>query len=160
MLSYRNKYRLFNYKYENNFLYILFKFHYHFFHSLISRGRKIWAFNFFIHTKYELKKNELIDPLLVFFVAMTNLTPEILLFPLKLGGLISEVAMPISIKKQIIFSTKWVIKLLKDKFNIIKISTVSKTLLDAIRNVGVSIDQKDYTHTIGKNNRFLMKYFK
>jgi ribosomal protein S7 len=53
-----------------------------------------------------LKKSEFIDPLLIFFVAITNITPEILLFPLKLGGVTSEVAMPISLKKQIIFSTK------------------------------------------------------
>ena len=56
--------------------------------------------------KYELKKTESIDPLLISFVAITNITPEVLLFPLKLGGVTSEVAMPITIRKQIIFSTK------------------------------------------------------
>lgn len=133
MLRYRNKYRLFNYKYEKSFLYIWYKYHSHFFHSLISRGRKIWAFNFFIKVKYELKKSESIDPLLIFFVAITNITPEVLLFPLKLGGVTSEVAMPITIRKQIIFSTKWVIKLLKDKYSILKVITVTNILLDSIR---------------------------
>jgi hypothetical protein len=42
------------------------------------------------------------------------ITPEVLLFPFKSGGLVNEVAMPITIRKQIIFATKWVIKLLKD----------------------------------------------
>lgn len=160
MLRYRNKYRLFNYKYEKSFLYIWYKYHSHFFHSLISRGRKIWAFNFFIKVKYELKKSESIDPLLIFFVAITNITPEVLLFPLKLGGVTSEVAMPITIRKQIIFSTKWVIKLLKDKYSILKVITVTNILLDSIRNVGLGVEKKEAIHRVAKNNRFLMKYFK
>lgn len=160
MIKYRNKYRLFNYKYESSFLYIWYKYHSHFFHSLISRGRKIWAFNFFIKVKYELKKNESIDPLLIFFVAITNITPEVLLFPLKLGGVTSEVAMPITIRKQIIFSIKWVIKLLKDKYSILSVINVTNILLDSIRNVGLAVEKKEAIHKIAKNNRFLMKYFK
>jgi ribosomal protein S7 len=53
-----------------------------------------------------LKKSEFVDPLLVFFIAITNITPEVLLFPLKQGGIVNEVAMPITIRKQIIFATK------------------------------------------------------
>lgn len=41
--------------------------------------------------------------------------------------------MPITIRKQIIFSTKWVIKLLKDKYSILKVITVTNILLDSIR---------------------------
>jgi ribosomal protein S7 len=44
--------------------------------------------------------------LIIFFVSIINISPEVLLFPLKLGGLVSEVPMPISLKKQIIFATK------------------------------------------------------
>jgi len=71
--------------------------------------------------KYDLKFNEKLDPLLIFFLAMTNITPELLLFPLKKAGIISQVAMPITIRKQIIFATKWVIKSLKDKYRTLKI---------------------------------------
>lgn len=46
------------------------------------------------------------------------ITPEVLLFPYKSGGLVNEVAMPITIRKQIIFATKWVIKLLKDNLEL------------------------------------------
>ena len=93
-------------------------------------------------------------------MAITNITPEVLLFPLKLGGVTSEVAMPITIRKQIIFATKWVIKLLKDKYSILKISNVTNILLESIRNSGLAVDRKEAQHNIAKNNRFLMKYFK
>jgi len=101
MLKYRKINRLFNYNYEYCSLYFLYKYHYHFFQSLINCGKKLWAFNFFLDIKYGLKKIENIDPLIIFFVAIINISPEILLFPLKLGGLVSEVPMPISVKNKL-----------------------------------------------------------
>lgn len=160
MVKLREKRRQFNYKYEYDSLYLLYKYHTHFFHSLINRGNKIWAFNFFIKIKYVLKKSEGIDPLLIFFLAISNITPEVLLFPFKSGGLINEVAMPITIKKQIIFATKWVIKLLKDKYRILSVKNITTLLLDAIRNVGIAVDKKEKIHSEATRNRFLIKYFK
>ena len=156
---YRKK-RLFNYNYQNNFLYIWYKYHFHFFRSLITCGNKLRAFNFFIKLKFNLKQHEKIDPLLIFFLAMSNITPEVLLFPLKMAGIINEVAMPITIRKQIIFATKWVIKLLKDKYRIYKLSTITQLLLSAIRNKGLSIKKKEQVYSEAIRNRYLTKYFK
>jgi hypothetical protein len=50
--------------------------------------------------------------------------------------------MPISVKKQIIFATKWVIKLLKDKYRILNIDIVINILIDSLKNEGLSIDKK------------------
>ena len=160
MVKFIVKKRLFNYKYEYNSLYILYKYHTHFFHSLINRGNKIWAFNFFINIKFTLKQNEQIDPLLIFFLAISNITPEVLLFPFKSSGLVNEVAMPITIRKQIIFATKWVIKLLKDKYRILSVSNVSSLLLDAIKNQGIAVNKKEKIHLEAIRNRFLIKYFR
>ncbi len=156
----RNKKRLFDYKYENRSLYLLYKYHNHFFHSLINRGNKLWAFNFFIKVKFNLKKTEQIDPLVIFFLAITNITPEVLLFPFKSGGLVNQVAMPITNRKQIIFATKWVIKLLKDKYRILSISNISSILLDAIKNNGIGVNKKEKIQAEATRNRFLIKYFK
>jgi len=160
MVKSRDKKRLFNLKYEYNSLYILYKYHSHFFHSLINRGNKLWAFNFFIKVKYILKSSEKTDPLLIFYLAITNITPEVLLFPFKSGGQVNEVAMPITIRKQIIFATKWVIKLIKDKYRIISIEYISTILIDAIRNQGLAVDKKESIHKEATRNRFLIKYFK
>jgi hypothetical protein len=40
---------------------------------------------------------------------MLKITPDVLLFPRKLSGVVEQVALPIGIKKQITFSTKWII---------------------------------------------------
>lgn len=160
MLKIRNKNRLFNLKNEHNSLYILYKYHYHFFHSLINRGNKLWAFNFFVQLKFELKSIEKLDPLLVFFLAINNISPQVLLFPYKSGGIVNDVAMPISIRKQIIFATKWVIKLLKDNYRVLSINNVSSLLIDALYNQGVAITKKDTIHLEATRNRFLIKYFK
>lgn len=42
--------------------YVWYRNHRLFFHSLIFRGRKLWAFNFFVQLKYELKVRENVDP--------------------------------------------------------------------------------------------------
>jgi len=109
-----------------SFFYIWHRYHFLFFQSLINCGKKLWAFNFIIKLKKELKKQEQIDPLLSLFLALINITPEVLLFPYKTGGEIYSVGMPITIKKQIIFAIKWVIKLLKDKYRIINLENMSK----------------------------------
>lgn len=41
MLKYRDNKRLFNSNYRQDSLYFLYKYHHHFFHSLINRGNKL-----------------------------------------------------------------------------------------------------------------------
>jgi ribosomal protein S7 len=160
MIRYRDKLRSFIHKFENNFSYLCFKYHFQFFQSLIFRGRKLWAFKFFTIVKNSLKRFENIDPFLIFIVSITNIVPEVLLFPIKFAGLISQVGLPISTKKQIIFSTKWIIKLLKDKFTIVTIKNVSDLLIYSLYNVGIAVQKKKQIHAIAKDNRYLIKFFK
>ena len=68
--------------------------------------------------------------------------------------------MPITMRKQIIFATKWVIKLLKDKYRIISITTISDLLSDAIYIEGPAIDQRKKVEAEATRNRYLTKYFK
>jgi hypothetical protein len=49
---------------------------------------------------------EEIDPFLIFFAAMLKITPDVLLFPFRRGVDIFMVGLPISIRKQITYSTK------------------------------------------------------
>lgn len=54
-----------NIKYNSKFdycSYMAYRYHHLFFHSLIFKGYKLWAFNFFISLKFELKKREMVDP--------------------------------------------------------------------------------------------------
>jgi len=101
------------------------------------------------------------DPLFIFFIAITNIAPEVLLFPLKKAGIISQVPMPISNnKKQIIFSVKWIIKLLRDKYSILTLKHTTDLLLDSLKNVGLAVKKKKAIHLLAKNNRYLLKFIK
>jgi ribosomal protein S7 len=68
--------------------------------------------------------------------------------------------MPISVKKQIIFATKWVIKLLKDKYRILNINIVISILINSLRNEGLSIEKKKKIHKEAIRNRYLIRFLK
>jgi ribosomal protein S7 len=152
-----------NEKYSNRYdyySYVWFRYHKLFFGSLIVRGRKLWAFNFFIKLHLELKKREQIEPYWVFLVGIMKITPELMLFPLKLGGVVQGVPLPITERKQYTFAVKWIIKLLKDKLGKFSLKTVSDVIIDAIYNKGLSIERKLSIYEIGSKNRHLIKFFK
>jgi len=90
----------------NFFNYLFFKYHRIFFGSLIFNGKKLWAFNLFLKLKYNLKIKEGVEPNLLFFFSMINISPTVLLFPLKIGGKVEGVPLPISLNKKLIFATK------------------------------------------------------
>jgi len=80
----------------NFFVYFFFRYHRIFFGSLIFKGRKLWAFNFFNNLKYQLKLRERLEPNLVFFFSLVKITPNVLLFPFKIGGKVEGVPLAIS----------------------------------------------------------------
>lgn len=134
-----------NIKYKSQFdyfSYMSFRYHHLFFHSLIFKGNKLWAFNFFILIKYELKKREMVDPFWVFLVSIMKITPEFILLPLKLGGTTQFVPLPISEKKQYTFAIKFVIKLIRDRFRKLSVSSICDALVLSIYNKGISIEKK------------------
>lgn len=157
MIHYKKLKRKLYYNMQN---FYFFKYHSCFLGSLIFRGKKIWAFNFFNRLKYQLKLKENIEPNVVFFLAMLKITPNVLLFPLKIGGKLEKVPMPISWKKKVIFATKWVIKLLKEKSKKITLDNVTDILISAIYNKGIGFQKKQSYNQIGFNNRYLIKRFK
>lgn len=89
-----------------------------------------------------------------------KITPEVLLFPIKRGGGIQLVPLPITERKQYTFGVKWVIKLLRDKNRIVTISSLSDALIMAVYNKGVSIEKRDSVNTIANMNRHMARFFK
>lgn len=140
--------------------YIFFRYHRLFFGSLIQRGRKLWAFKFFINLKYQLKRNLLIDPNLLFYAAMLKITPYILLTRKKIGSTIYGVPVYIGFNKQLIFAVKWVVKLLRDKYRRLIVNEVSNSLLGALFNKGLSFEQKKSVYKVAEENRHLLRYLK
>jgi len=130
-----------------------------FFQSLIFKGRKLWAFQFFLNLKYELKKRELIEPFWLFLIGFMKLMPDILLFPRKLGGRIQGIPLPISERKQYTFTIKWLIKLIHDKQRV-TITSLADSLISAIYEQGLAFEQKLAVYKISTDNRHLLKFLK
>jgi len=92
---------------------------------------------------------------------MMMVTPNIYLLPLKLGGRSVGVPLPISEKKKISLGVKFIIKLLKEKFNTLSIKLLVDTLVNSIYAKGHAIERKLNVYKIGSQNRhLLMKLYK
>ena len=149
-----------NFPWYNFYNQLWFNYHHLFFCSLIFRGRKIFAFNLLLRIKEGLKAKEKYDPFLVFLVAFMKITPAVILLTLPQGGMLHSVPFPITPKKQVTFAVKWAIKLLKDSFRIVKLSTLVDNLVSALYNKGISWRKKKEIHMVSLKSRHLIKYIK
>lgn len=68
--------------------------------------------------------------------------------------------MPISEKKQYTFAIKWIVKLLKDKYRVIKMPILVELLIGAVYGKGLAIEKKDSVHAIADLNRHLVRFFR
>lgn len=144
----------------DSYSHLWFNYHRLFFGYLISKGKKIKAFNKFVELKSRLKTLEEIDPYLVFLVAMIRITPVIYLRPLRLGSFTQGLPLPITENKRATFAVKWIIKLAKRKNRKISIKDLANLMVLSIYNKGPVIELKKNTYTSGRMNRHLIKYFK
>jgi len=154
-------YKLINKRSYNSFLpYIYYKYYRVFFQSMIWRGRKLWAYNFMLNLKYELKLKENFEFHISFLFSLLNITPHIILSYLKIGGAKQGVPLAISWKKKITYAIKWMRIALKNKHKKIKLKFLLEELIMSIYNKGLTFNQKKRTYIEGFSNRFLLKRFK
>jgi len=110
--------------------------------------------------KYSLKIKEQFDPYWIFILSLICITPDLLLFPLKLGGKVRNVPLGITERKQYTFAVKWVIKLLRDKFKRFTILNITDILVSAIYGKGLAIEKKKSVYMEGSLNRHLIRFFR
>jgi len=84
----------------DHFLQLWFNYHFLFFKSLISRGLKLRAFNFFIKVKHGIKLQEKFDPAFLFLIAMLKITPLLILKSVKIGGAMYNIPFPLNYWKK------------------------------------------------------------
>ena len=138
----------------------LFRYQKLLFGRLITKGKKIKAFNKFLDLKFFLKIKEHTDPNLIFLISMIKATPAIFLLPVRLGSFTQGVPMPISEKKQITFAVKWVVKAAQNSKKAISISLLANVLVDVIYDKGVIFEKKMITYDTGLKNRHLLKFYR
>jgi len=154
-----NKYHKFINRYEY-YPYLFFRYHNLFFHSLIFRGRKMWAFKCLNNLKYELKIRKKCDPYWILLISWLHISSDIYLFPKKYGSQVQYLPLWIYEHKRYTFFYKWTIKLLKDKYRIVKLNHLIDILLLSLTNQGESYNKKVSTYTIGIANRHLLTFIR
>lgn len=141
----------------DHFLQLWFNYHFLFFKSLIFRGLKLKAFNFFINIKKGLKISEQFDPSFLFLISMLKITPLLILKPVKIGGATYAVPFPINYWKKISYGCRWVIKLLKDNQRVFSVNSIVDSLVSSFYNEGFSINKKKDVYHTAELNRHLIK---
>jgi len=140
--------------------YLAFRYHYLFFKSLIFRGNKLRAFSIYCNIKLRIKLREKTNPFWVILIALLKITPDCLVYPLKLGGQIQKVPLPISPRKQYTFAVKWVIKVMKEKHGSFTVRNLTDTLISALYGKGPAMEKKKSVYESTILNRHLIKFFK
>jgi ribosomal protein S7 len=90
----------------NYYSHMWYLYHNKFFGALIKKGKKNTAFKFFLKIKKALKQKEFFDPYYLFLVAMFQITPSLLIVPVKVGAASKGVAFPLYEKRKITFAVK------------------------------------------------------
>jgi len=91
---------------------------------------------------------------------MIRVTPSMVLLPLRLGGTTKSIPLPITMKKQFTFATKFVIKLIRNRNRAIKVKSIADALISAIYGRGPSIERKQAMQETASANRHLIRFFK
>lgn len=146
---------------HNAYWHFVYSYNRLFFHSLIRRGLKARAFNLLGLIKYELKRKQEEDPLVLLFASLLHLAPSVVLFPVKKSGVVQGVPFPIGGKKQMTFAVKWAVKFSRVSLGKVKAYTRVAGLLDqALYNKGDAYDEKDAVYEVALVNLHLVGFYK
>jgi len=127
--------------------------------TFTKRGNKLKANNRWLSLKYLVKQEIEFDPNLVIFSAFHELSPQIILAMINMGGSRYGVPLPIYQSKKIQFALKWLKEesLIKKKINILKFS---KSILSVHNLTNESLKKRDLLHNVAAENRYLVRFFK
>jgi ribosomal protein S7 len=137
-----------NFKYYNNIKY--YNKLYHLFllkiiGRILKKGNKIFAINFLFKLKYLLKKNINNDSNFVLFISLLKALFKFYFIRLRLGSVIKELPIPLSINRQVKIAVKTFLKYSKIK----KSRSVN---LKALNNI-ILLTSRRKSIIIRKNNR-------
>jgi len=146
---------------DNYYWQLCFRYHAIFFGSLVFSGKKLKAFKIFALVKQGLKIKESANPYRIFLVSLMMVTPNIHLFPLKLGGRAVGVPLAISEKKKVALGVRLIIKLLKEHMLSLSVNAMVDLLSSSIYGKGIAYERKLALYKNGSRNRHLLsKLFK
>jgi ribosomal protein S7 len=138
-------------------LFLYFLYNLKFLGNLIFRGNKKLAYKIFYEFKYALKILSSVYPNDIFFKAMLNLTPKIILYKRRFGAQKREIPKPLYGNKRITYAVKSVFKFLKGKKGCIKPLDLANIILDSYNKKGEVYLLKKNMYNLALRNKFLLQ---
>lgn len=100
----------------------------HFINSLIWRGKKLTAENFFVSVLVELKSLNVLKPMDIFYFSILSLRPLVFLRPTKVGSVTYKTPSPISPHHRRLYAIKFLLQSAKDSRGLVTIGRIASTL--------------------------------
>jgi len=147
-------------KFYKKALFFYFLFSFKFLGSIVFRGKKKLAYKIWSNFKYYLKLLSDKNPVSVFYRAMLNITPKILLYKKRFGAVKKEIPMPLYGRKKITYAIKSIFKVIKEKHKSVKAKDLAELIFDSFNNRGAVISLKKNTYAIALRNKFLLELIK
>ena len=133
----------------------------HFLNSLIWRGRKITAENFFTSILLELKSLIDLDAFEVFYFSTLSLRPFVFLRPVKVGSVNYRVPAPISMHKRRLYAVKFILQAAKDSRGLLTTTRISSILSDIyLGNKNLASDKKYNLYLEATSNVSFIRYLR
>lgn len=133
----------------------------HFINSLIWRGKKLTAENFFVSVLVELKALTALNPLEVFYFSILSLRPLVFLRPVKVGSVTYKTPSPISPHHRRLYAIKFLLQSVKDSRGLVTAGRIGLTL-NAIylAEKNTAIDKKFNLYKEAMDNRSFIRLLK
>lgn len=133
----------------------------HFINSLIWRGKKLAAENFFASVLFSLKSITSSCPIDVFYYSLLSLRPLVFLRPTRVGSVLYRTPAPISPHHRRSYAIKFLLQSSKDSRNLITVERVGN-LLNSIylSEKNVASEKKFSLYKEAMSNRSFIRFIK
>lgn len=133
----------------------------HFINSLIWRGKKLTAENFFASILMSLKSSNDLNSLDVFYYSILNLRPLVFLRPMRVGSVTYKTPAPISSHHRRLYAIKFLLQASRDSRSLItadRVASVLNSIYLAEKNT--AIEKKFNLYKEATENRAFVRFLR
>lgn len=133
----------------------------HFINSLIWRGKKLTAENFFVAILVQLKSRTELHSVDVFYYALLSLRPMVFLRPVRVGSVVYRTPAPISPHHRRLYAIKFLLQSAKDTRGLVTVDRVSTTLNSIyLAEKNSAIEKKFTLYKEAAENRSFIRFLR
>lgn len=125
---------------------------------LMYSGKKSIAEKIVRECFYYIKRDLGKDPIEVFTNALKNITPVVNVISIRIAGSNYQVPVEVQTHRQIMYALKWLIDAARKRTEKTMSLRLYKEILDAHKNTGAAVDQKQKIHKMAEANRAYAHY--